>query len=74
MNLINTLQYCKLSGGEKTRVVIGLLLALIRSQKQDRNFPFLVLDEFDAQLDEPGHRQVMELLQREVGAKLNKQT
>lgn len=60
---------CSLSGGEKTRLVIGILIALIRSQEERHSLPFLILDEFDAQLDEPGHKKVMELLKKEVGAK-----
>ena len=62
-------KYCSLSGGEKTRLIVGILLTLIRSQEQRHTLPFLILDEFDAQLDEPGHKQVMELLHKEIGAK-----
>ena len=62
-------KHCNLSGGEKTRLIIAILIALIRSQEERYNFPFLILDEFDAQLDEAGHKQIMQILKREIGTK-----
>ena len=62
-------KHCSLSGGEQTRLVIAILMALIKSQEQMYELPFLVLDEFDAQLDEPGLKIVMNILRKEIGAK-----
>jgi len=62
-------KHCSLSGGEKTRLIIAILIALVRSQEETYNFPFLILDEFDAQLDESGHKQIMQILKREIGTK-----
>jgi chromosome segregation ATPase len=58
-----------LSGGQKTKLIICILLALIKSNSIKKEIPFLLLDEFDAQLDEKSHIDVLNLLKNEVGAK-----
>ena len=58
----------KLSGGQKTKLIIGILLSLIKNSNQNKKIPFIVLDEFDAQLDDKSHDEILKIFKSEIGA------